>query len=173
MTKLLTATALALLLLPALARGQEITSSFDKFAGLQVGDTVRVTDKEGRRTEGVVRTLSVSSLTLDDTLFAIPEVRSIEKHVGRRTAFGAAVGAAAGAGAGVAGYVGCNSSEAHGCAALFPLCAGIGAGSGALFGALTAKRQLVYRAPGGQPVQLSVAPFIGRRANGLTLTFSF
>lgn len=174
MRGLVAAAALAALLMPGLAHAQEPVSRFDQLTSLKVGDIVRITDKQGHRTQGPLAELTGSSLKVDRTVFAAEGVRSIEKRVGSGTGKGAAIGVGVGLGVGVLGFFGCTNAGADGCAGVIPICAAIGAGAGAALGAVSSgKMLLVYRAPDKQAGQLSIAPVITPHTKAVALSFSF
>jgi len=167
----------AMLLLPALAGAQEPVKSFDQLnTRLRVGDTIWVTDAQGREIKGKIRDLSATSLLLDagqPQAFSADQVRAIKKPGGRSVRKAALWGALTGVAAGVVlvavDHPGGGSWPAPPCpAASEPRCmlppsprsaasdwyaipagAALGAGLGTLVGYLfPGKQQVVYRAPG-------------------------
>jgi hypothetical protein len=180
-TSRILAAGAALLLLPALAGAQEPVKSFDQLnTRLKVGDTIYVTDAQGREIKGKIRGLDPSALTVDHggpETFQADAVGLITQRKGRRvvrlTLYGLGLGAAAG---GFAAGIGCSDCEE----ALFGgvLFGGlIGAGTGAVIGALIpGKTLVVYRAPGAAgatSARFSLAPLITPARKGVAASFSF
>jgi hypothetical protein len=175
----------AVLRLAAPAVAQEPVRSFDLLnARLKPGDTVWLTDAEGREIKGTVRDLSPGSLWLKtegaDREFSASGVQAIRAQ--RRDSLkngvliGAVVGLAGGAAACLANPE-CSGDEAAAgvTAGLALVGAAAGAGIGALIdAAVKGPKLLVYRAPGapGQ-ARVSVAPVIGPRAKGVAVSFAF
>lgn len=122
------------------------------------GEKVRVQLKDGKKTDGILRSVSASGLsiernsnTLDYSRDSIAKVhrivkRSAGKSIAKSTAIGAAIGFGAGAGVGLAAgnYEDLETGELVGI--LGGIGAAIGAGLGALIGSLGSKekRELVY-----------------------------
>jgi hypothetical protein len=175
----------AVLRLAAPAVAQEPVRSFDLLdTRLKPGDTVWLTDAEGREVKGTVRGLSAGSLRLKtdgaDREFSASGVQAIRAQ--RRDSLkngvliGALVGLAGGAAACLANPE-CSGDEAAAgvTVGLGIMGAAAGAGIGALVdAAVKGPKLLVYRAPGtpGQ-ARLSVAPMIGPRAKGVAVRFTF
>jgi len=176
-TSRILAAGAALLLLPALAGAQELVTSFDQLnTRLKPGDTVYVTDAQGRETKGRILELRPSSLVLDagqPQAFSADQVRAIKKPGGlsvRKAAlWGALTGVAAGVVLVAVDHLGGGSVPQPPCPpASEPTCmlppppasaasdwyhipadAALGAGLGTLVGYLfPGKQQVVYRAPG-------------------------
>jgi hypothetical protein len=166
---------------PALAAAQEPVRDFTQLnTRLRPGDTVWVTDAQGREVKGKIRTLSLEAVALKgdgDRTLAAAEVTTIRMRETDTLRSGALIGLGVGAASGLAG---CAAGGATGpsdyawCGAIF---SAIGAGIGVGIDALTPGRKIVaYRAPGaaGAPsARLSVAPFVTPRARGLGVAFSF
>jgi len=175
-TNRILAAGAALVLLPALAGAQELVTSFDQLnTRLKPGDTVYVTDAQGRETKGRILELRPSSLVLDagqPQAFSADQVRAIKKPGGRSVRKAALWGALTGVAAGVVlvavDHPGGGSWPAPPCPpASEPMCmlpppprsaasdwypipagAALGAGLGTLVGYLfPGKQQVVYRAP--------------------------
>ena len=179
--------AIALFASPAIAAAQEPVKSFDQLnTRLKPGDTIWVTDAQGREVKGRIRDLGPSALTLDrggmETILA-DAVRLIAegkpRPIARGALWGLGVGAASGLAMGIAVVADCNEGDE--CNAAIPLLAaflgGVGAGTGALIGALMpGKKTVVYRAPGSagpSQARLSIAPVVTRRAKGVAVAFAF
>ena len=177
----------AILTFPPPAAAQEPVRSFDQLnTRLKPGDTVWVTDAQGREVKGKIRELGPSALTLDGTgtgTIAADAVRLITarhgRPIGKGALWGLAAGAVFGAVAAVAGD-GCESdcgSDAGWMLVGAGLFGAIGAGAGAVVGALIPGKSLVvFRAPGaaGQAqARVSVAPVITPRVKGVAVSFAF
>ena len=150
----------ALLARPVLAAAQESVASFDLLnTRLKPGDTVYITDAQGREIKGRISSLTQDALTLEDDgarLFAAPNVSAIhlrqKNHAVRNGAF---VGLAVGIGLAAAyGHTYCSN---HDCEAEDPNLLGLAeiliAGGGAAIGAtvghfLPGHKRIVYRSPG-------------------------
>lgn len=175
--------ALLIVLLPAVSAGQELVKSFDQLGTrLRVGDTIWVTDTQGRAIRGKIHQLTPSGLTLDDgsgVTFQGAAVRVIEQHRPKPLKKGTLWGLAAGAGLGITWLAIAAQDPGDGgagvAAAMLGGCLGIGAGLGSAIGAaVPAKRVVVYRASGtAAAARLSIAPVIARRAKGVAFTFTF
>ena len=152
---------------------------------LKVGDTVWVTDAQGREIAGRVRDLSPTSLLLDaggtPQDFEAARVGTIRPQPKDPLRNGALWGALAGA---VTGALSCLVNPQCGgddeiAAAVTLGLAGVGAAAGAAIGAgvdaaVKGPKLIVYAAPaarGGS--RLSLAPMITRRAKGVAVSFTF
>ena len=177
--------ALLIVLLPALAAAQEPVKSFDQLnTRLKVGDTVWVTDAQGREIKGKVLELHDASITLDSngqTTLQVDSVRLVQrstKSVGKAALWGMVVGGVAFAAVGAYGNSHCEY-ECFTTSVVVITMAGIGAGIGAGLGAVhravhPAKREEVYRAPGASSsARLSLTPVITSRTKGVAVAFSF
>ena len=151
---------------------------------LKLGNTVRVTDTDGREVKGKLTELSDTSITVNSggpTTFEAGRVRLIQKDDGksfrRPVTWGMIIGGVVGGG--LAAHIAGPTTAAR---RLVPcpgwrgtIGVGIGAGGGAGLGAaLPAKWKEVYRAPGASgSARVSVAPMITPRAKGVVLSLSF
>jgi hypothetical protein len=174
--------AVLIVLLPALSAAQEPVKSFDQLdTRLKPGDTVYVTDAQGREVKGKIRELTPSALMLDNgggwTVQSREGSRITQKH-GHKTAKGALWGLVAGAAisvwpAVVAGT--CHEEDCQMVALVIPVFLGAGAGIGAAVGATKPSKELVvYRAPSaGTSARFSIAPMISPRAKGVAVAFTF
>jgi hypothetical protein len=169
-------------LLPALAAAQEPVTSFDRLnTRLKPGDTVWLTDAQGREVNGKITELHDASITLNSngpTTLQADSVRLITRHTGRHTGVGALWGLIGGAVAGAVSFAGDDSGDCSGggCAlAGAAILGGIGAGVGAVVGAFIPGHTLViYRAPGASGnARLSLAPVNMPRTKGVALSYSF
>ena len=172
----------AMLALPSVAPAQEPVKSFDQLdTRLKPGDTIWVTDAQGREVKGKIRGLAPSSLTLDGGAGTMDAdaVRLIMEGKGQQKFKGAMYGLAAGGGAALLLILAAGSCDGEDCEILYyigaPIAAGAGAGIGLALGAVTHKAgRVVYRAPGAQAApRLSVAPLVAPRARGVVVSFAF
>ena len=175
----------AALAAPGPALAQEPVKSFDQLSTrLKPGDTVYVTDVQGREIKGKLRDLGPSALTLEgDAAGTIQSdaVRLVTKRKSKPTAKGAWWGLAVGGGLGIAWLAIAAQDTGDGSAgigvAILGGCAAIGAGLGAAIGAaVPAKTLVVYRAPGAAGTghaHISVAPVITARTTGVVVAWSF
>jgi len=177
-----TAAAAAILLLPALALGQEPVNAFDQLnTRLKIGNTIWVTDTEGREVKGRLTELHDASLVLDSSpgrVWKASEVRLIRYQRPDSKKNGIFIGMGAGFLGGWA--FGKAWLEAQGSAdgeefAFAAIFAAVGAGAGAIIDAqIKAPIAVLYRAPGaGSAARLSVAPLITPRHKGIAVTFTF
>ena len=174
---------LTLVLAPVAAPAQEPVQSFDQLnTRLKVGDTVWVTDAQGREVQGRIHSLSPDALTLGadgSKTFAAREVGAIRERRPDSLKNGALIGMGAG---GAVAIVSMLTLDFEGCtvgcvAAVLGYFGGIGAGVGALVDAMIpGKKQAVYRAPGAagaSSARLSFAPVITPRHKGVAVSLSF
>jgi hypothetical protein len=177
----------AALWVPAPAAAQQPVKSFDQLnTRLKAGDTVWVTDAQGREITGKIRDLSAASLILDaggtprDVQAA--QVGTIRLQPKDSLKNGVLLGAVIGAALGVASCA-ANSEciEDEGgpgvSMALGILGAAAGAGIGAgIDAAVKGPKLVVYRAPGtaGQaPPSVSIGPVLTPRRGGVAVSFAF
>ena len=180
--------ALLVMLLPAVAAAQEPVTSFDQLnTRLKPGDTVWVTDAQGREITGKIRDLTPASLLLDaggvPQDFKPARVGIIQVQPRDSRWNGVLIGAVAGLAIGAASC------------ALNPECArdegglvitvglgvigtALGAGIGVLVdGAVKGPKVVVYRAPGsarsGPGSQVALAPMLRRGGAGVALSVAF
>ena len=179
--------AMLIVLLPTLATAQEPVKSFDQLnTRLKVGDTVWVTDAQGREIKGKIRELGPSALTLDsaDTrpleAEAVRLVAQRKGHpVGKGALWGLIVGAAAGVVLGATGVTDCEScsnwSSGKNALTTGLVLGAVGAGLGAVIGATRPGKEVVaYRASGASgSARLLLAPVITPRTKGVAVSISF
>ena len=176
----------AALAAPSPALAQEPVTSFDQLSTrLKPGDTVYVTDAQGREIKGKIRDLSPSALTLEgDSAGTLQSdaVRFVKQRKGKPIAKGAWWGLAVGGGLGITWLAIAAQDSGDGNAgigvAILGGCAAIGAGVGAAIGAaVPAKTLVVYRAPGAPgsaaSARFSVTPVITPRAKGVAVSVAF
>jgi hypothetical protein len=166
------------------AAAQEPVRSFDQLnTRLKPGDTVWVTDMQGRETRGKIQGLAPNALTLNADgarTFAARDISSIRERQQDSLKNGALIGF--GVGGGLA-LVACLSSaegsdDAGWCAGLgVGFYGAVGAGLGVGIDALVpGKKRVAYRAPGtagAAQARVSVAPVMTPRRKGVAVAFSF
>jgi hypothetical protein len=167
---------------PLFAAAQQPVRSFDALnTRLKPGDTVWVTDAQGREIKGRITSLAADSLIVDaDGRKTLPatQVRIVENRRRDSLANGAIIGMVAGF-ATAAGVIiaDCTNDTcpAGGIVIYALLFGGVGAGVGVgVDAAIPGRRQVVYRAPSSGPsARLSIAPFITPRTKGVAVAFSF
>jgi hypothetical protein len=180
-----TAIALAaacVLLAPARAAAQEPVRDFSQLnTRLAPGDTIWVTDAQGREVKGRIAALGADVITLEGRglrTFASPDVTTITVRRGDSLGNGALIGLAVGGlGTGLACLATAEGQDKEWCALVAVVYAGIGSAIGVGIDALIPGRKLVaYRAPGiagKPPARLSIGPVITPRAKGVALSFAF
>jgi len=180
------AAAAATLLLPALSGAQESVKSFDQLnTRLRVGDTIWVTDAQGREIKGKIRDLSATSLLLDaggtPQDLQAARVATIQLQPKDSLKNGVLWGALAGF---VGGALSCllnpqcggddeiASAVSRGLAIVGAAAgAGIGAGADA---AIKGPKLVIYRGAGTQSAaRFSLAPLIAPRHKGVALSIAF
>jgi len=182
---ILVTAAMTLVLAPVMAAAQDPVKSFDLLnTRLKPGDTVWVTDAEGRQIKGRIATLGPSALTLNGDqagrTFRADDVRVVVQQ--RRDSL--KNGVLWGAGLGFLGGVTmvcvgdsemCSDPEGKWGTVMIGLIGlAAGAGVGAGIDGLIHGRDVAYRAPGAGPsARLSLAPIVTARTKGVRLSFSF
>ena len=179
-----TAAALAA---PALAAAQAPVTSFDQLnTRLKPGDTVWVTDGQGREVKGRINSLAPDSLGVDAggfRTFSAGDVSMIHLREGDSLGNGALIGLGIGGGIGIAGCVSMAADDygsAGWCAVAVGFYGGLGAAIGVGIDALIPGKKLVaYRAPGtpgsseSRHARVSIAPVVTPRAKGAAVSFAF
>jgi hypothetical protein len=172
-----------LLVVPAPGAAQEPVKSFDQInTRLKVGDTVWVTDAQGRELKGKITSFGPDALVVDSggtrTLPAA-DVRLILERPRDSFKNGTLIGLGVGAGFGVivcASFAE-GSQDAGWCALAIGAYGGIGGAVGLGIDALIPGKKLVaYRAPGSagsSHTRLSIAPVITPRAKGVAVSFAY
>jgi hypothetical protein len=185
------------------ASAQEPVRSFEELnTRLKVGDTVWVTDAQGRETKGTVLGVTPGELVLDggrSRTFGSADVRAVRERAGRSLGKATLWGTVAGAGTGLVLAVAVRGEFASYCTPeqaaagcfpppgakppidwwVVPVYAGVGAGIGVLVGALLPGRQRdVYLAPRDSArlaprAQLWVAPALAPRRTAVAVLLSF
>jgi hypothetical protein len=174
-----TTAAAAILLLPALALGQEPVKTFDQLGTrLKIGDTVWVTDVAGGEHKGKLANVSASALTLRSDGaprdFAAENVRAIRWRQPDSVLNGTLIGLAAGAAGGAIFTAAITENEPGVAWRAALVYGGFGAGIGALIDGLRpGKKVLVYGTPPASSARLSVVPVVTARAKGAVLLVSF
>jgi len=174
--------AVSLLLAFALAAAQEPVRDFSQLnTRLRPGDSIWVTDAQGREAKGRILSLSTEELTLEGgsrRSFGAPDVSTIQIRRNDSLGNGALIGLGVGGGLTlVACLVSVESGDAGWCAAAAAVYGGIGAGIGVGIDALIpGKKILAYRAPGSTNAaraRVRVVPVITPRVKGLAVSFGF
>ena len=179
---LATAAALAA---PAPCAAQKPVTSFDQLdTRLKPGDTVWITDAQGREVKGNIQALAPEAITLKGdgpTTFVAGDVRLISERRRDSLANGALIGlAVGGVGTGLACLAGTEGPDQDWCLVAALAYGGIGAAIGVGIDALIPGKKLVaYRAPGtpgsseSRHARFSIAPVITPRAKGAAVSFAF
>jgi len=176
--------AVVALAVPAPAAAQEPVTSFDQLSTrLKPGDTIWITDAQGREVKGKIQALAPDALTLrGDGLmtFAARDVSIIRESDGDSLKNGALIGLGVGGGIGVAAcvsIVAMDDDDAGWCAAAIGTYSAMGVGIGVGIDALIpGRKRVAYRAPGAPgttPARLSFAPVITPRTKGVAVSFAF
>jgi hypothetical protein len=168
---------------PTTAAAQEPVRSFDQLnTRLKPGDTIWITDAQGREVKGRIQALAPEGITLrgdGPKTFAAGDVTLIQERRHDSLANGALIGLAVG---GVGTGVACLATTGEGpdedwCLVAALVYGGIGTAIGVGIDALIPGKKLVaYRAPGptgAAAARLSFAPVVTPRAKGVVLSFAF
>ena len=172
--------------LPTLSAAQEPVKAFDQLnTRLKVGDTVYVTDVQGREVKGKIRELSGSALTLenaDTPTLQADAIRLVAQHKGHPIGKGALYGLVCGAAVGmvlgalwVTEWDRSDWSTGDNALATGLVLGAVGAGLGAVIGATRPGKEVVaYRASGASgSARLLLAPVITPRTKGVAVSLSF
>ena len=176
--------ASALMAIPGIAAAQEPVRSFDQLdVRLKPGDTVWVTDAQGREVKGKIQMLAPDTITLRGGAgtFAAGDVRTIQEREADSLKNGGFIGMGVGGGLALTTCLTATSEyeddEAGWCAVAALVYAGVGAGIGVGIDALIpGKKLVVYRAPGAPgkgPARVSIAPLVTPHAKGAAISFAF
>jgi hypothetical protein len=172
----------SLLLAFALAAAQEPVRDFAQLnTRLRPGDTIWVTDAQGREVKGRIAAIGADALTLDaggSKTFSAGDVRLVMERQHDSLANGALIGLGVGGlGTGLACLASADGADREWCFLAAIVYGGIGAAIGLGIDVMIPGKKLVaYRAPGStgsSQARLSVAPFVTPRAKGLAVAFSF
>lgn len=187
-TASLATATLVLSLVASSAAAQQPVTSFDRLdTRLKSGDTVWVTDTDGREVKGKLRELSPAAMRLDvpggSSTFEAPRVRAVRTRAADSLGNGILWGALAGMTGGVAvaagwsrdcaGHDDCISRS--GAAVLLGVlggAAGLGVGA-AVDAARPGPILTVYQAPDGSPARVEIAPLRSGRGRGVGVTILF
>ena len=173
---------ISLLLAFALAAAQEPVRDFTQLnTRLRPGDTVWVTDAQGREVKGRIVALGADAITLEGgggKTFASPDVATITVRRSDSLGNGALIGLGVGGiGTGLACLATAEGSDRDWCLPVAVVYGGIGTAIGVGIDALIPGKKLVaYRASGStgsSPARLSIAPFVTPRVRGVAVSFSF
>jgi hypothetical protein len=171
----------------SVAAAQESSGPFEPLLTvLQPGDTIVITDTNGRRTAGKLRELTTSTVELQDPdghdgppvgRFAADDVRQIRFERHDSLLNGTLIGFAAGAAPGIVFIAGRRTGsdpiQDAGIAASIILVPGVmAAGVGALMDALFFEHRIVYKST-GQRSRVSVSPWLAESGNGLQVSLRF
>ena len=161
---------------------QEVATSFERLRSLlKPGDTIQVTDANGRKTTGKVLQLTASSLEIQIGKQRVPkpglaerDVREIKLERHDSLLNGMLIGLAVGAGPGIffiAGRSGGSDpiQDASTAIGLVVVPGALGAGIGALIDALIFKRPTVYRATSPKSSGVQVSPLASKSATGVQI----
>ena len=168
--------AVLIALLPVIAAAQEPVTSFDQLnTRLRIGDTVWVTDAQGREIKGRILELHDASITLTERTFSAAEVGRVRLRVNDSVLTGTLIGLATGLGAGAAvlgqGDTDPSGGTIAGAALLF---GGVGAAVGAGIDGLIHGKRDVYRSPGASSsARVSLAPVLAPRSKSVVVWCSF
>jgi hypothetical protein len=173
----------AFIAVPALATAQEPVRDFSQLnTRLKPGDTIWVTDAQGRETKGRILSLGADALTQEgagDRTFGPPDVTRIEVRRPDSLKNGALIGLGVGAGFGAVTCAALAEREgdAGWCVLAAGVWGGLGAGAGVGIDVLIPGPKLVaYRAPGSagpSRARLSIAPAVTPRAKAVAVSVSF
>jgi len=173
---------ISLLLAFALAAAQEPVRTFDQLdTRLKPGDTVWVTDAQGREIKGKITSLAAEALALKadgSRTFSAADVRLVEERRGDSLLNGGLIGfGIGGVGFGLTCLATIDDQDRGWCALVTVVYGGIGAAAGVAVDALIpGKKIVVYRAPapgGARTSRLSVSPLVTPRTKGVALSFAF
>jgi hypothetical protein len=153
---------------------------------LKPGDTVWITDAQGREVTGTIESLGPDAISLDADE-AAPIAAADVKAISKRRDVATGIGAWSGLAAGTAYAIGIlvrypeDTAEEPGIAAAIVLGYGgigalVGAGIGWGIDAARDSKKEVYRAPGtggGSTARLAIAPVVTPRAKGVAVSFAF
>ena len=171
----------ALIGAPAPSVAQEPVREFAQLnTRLVPGDTVWVTDAQGREVKGRILSLGTDALALEGggRTYGPADVTTIQVRRADSLRNGALIGLGIGGGLVlVACLANAESGDAGWCVLGAAIYGGIGAGIGVGIDALIPGKKLVaYRAPGSAGLshaRLSVAPVVTPRAKGVAVSFAF
>jgi hypothetical protein len=171
----------SLLVAFALAAAQEPVRDFTQLnTRLKPGDTVWVSDAQGREIAGKIQALTPDALTLRGDgarSFAARDVSLIRQRQPDGIWNGALIGLGIGGGLAAAGCIAEKDYTDSFCPGYILLYPAMGMGIAVAIDALIpGKKILAYRAPGpagGNAARLSIAPVITPRAKGVAVSFAF
>ena len=161
------------------AGAQELATSFNQLRVLvKTGDTLTVTDSDGRELRGEVATLSVTSLDMiingQSRALQESQVLTIRLKRADTLANGAKIGFGIGLAFGVIGGLAISDEFGLGAIPLLALPYGaLGAGIGVGVDALSVSTNVIFSQPSGRTVTLKVAPIVGSHATGVRVALGF
>jgi hypothetical protein len=167
---------------PAPSWSLEPIDSFDHLGTrLKPGETVWITDAQGRDVKGKVQSLGAEAITVDadgPRTFSVSDVRLVQHRERDSLKNGTLSGL--GIGVGLLAVLIAVQDFPEGVpvgafASVLGIFGGVGAGLGALIdAALPGKKAVVYRAGSASPpAHLSLAPILTPRRQGVTVTYRF
>jgi hypothetical protein len=175
--------ATALTAMPALAAAQEPVRDFNELnTRLKPGDTIWITDAQGREVKGKIVDVAPGVLTLKadrSKAYTSGDVNLIRTRRPDSLGSGALIGFAAGSSVGIACYIDtAGESEMAGwCTGYLLVFGALGAGLGVGIDALIPGRKtVVFRAPGSTgaaSARLTIAPIVTPRAKGVAVGLRF
>jgi hypothetical protein len=177
----------ALVATPAAAGAQEPVKSFDQLGTrLKPGDTVWVTDAQGREIKGKIESLGAEALTLNadgSRTFPARDVTLVRERQRDSLKNGTLIGLGVGGGIALAWCLGAVSASDYyaeedasvECAEGTIVFGGLGTLIGlGIDAALPGKMRVAYRAAGaGGHARLSIAPVITSRTRAVAVSFTF
>ena len=158
---------------------QTVLMSTPAFANLVQGKTVKVTKSDGTWQEGVVKSISTTSMVVagDGFSASVPfdQVVKVEK-ASYRIRKGTLIGLGAGAGVGLVSWLSQPYPEEGDGFFLFALSTGIGVGAGAIIGAVMhasrGDRDVIYNAS-RQTKTLTLSPILSRTHKGVAFSMTW
>ena len=173
---------IALLCLTASAMAQEPVRSFDQLnTRLKPGDTIWITDAQGREVKGKIVDLAPGAVTVKadaSRTYGPADVNLIHERRPDSLKNGALIGLGVGGGLALGLCLAAEPIEGDGaCVLAAGIYGGVGAAIGVGIDALIPGKKIVaYRAPGpagAPPARVSFAPVVTPRAKGVAVSFAF
>ena len=161
------------------AGGQELAASFNQLRVLvKAGDTLTVTDSDGREVQGKLANLSPTSLDMiingQPRALQESQVLTIRLKRADSLANGAKIGFGIGVVFGVIGGLAVSDEFGAGALPFLALTYGaLGTGIGVGVDALSLSNDVIFSRPSGRTVTLRAMPVIAPHARGLRLALSF
>ncbi len=162
---------------PVLAQG--IAASLHELRLLvRPGETVTVTQPDGRDVRGRIASLSGARIVLETSsgqqAWTEDDIARIRQRRADSLANGALIGLGVGAGIGLAGGLALRESGEDGLVfAVMAVYGGIGAGVGVGFDAIVRSEYVIFERATSPPVSLRFSPLVTAHARGVRLSLSF